>query len=237
MIKAVFFDLDGTLLPMDMERFIRGYFGRLSEKIAKHGYDRRAFIGAVWAASDAMVKNDGSRLNEEAFWDAFSSILGEGIKAHIPEFDAFYRDEFDAVKDDVGFNPDARRVIDRVHTLGLRCVLATNPLFPSTATEHRIKWAGLEMSDFELFTSYENSGFCKPNPDYYRDLLRRLDLTPEECLMVGNDVEEDMIARDLGMKVFLVTDCLINRGGANVSTYPHGNLADLISYLDKIVGE
>ena len=33
---------------------------------------------------------------------------------------------------------------------------------------------------------------------------------PEECLMVGNDVEEDLVAGTIGVQTVLVTDCLIN---------------------------
>ena len=91
-----------------------------------------------------------------------------------------------------GLNPKARETVDTLKGAGYRLALATNPLFPAVATESRIRWAGLEPGDFELYTTYENTGYCKPNPAYYRDLLERLDCDAEDCLMVGNDVEEDM---------------------------------------------
>ena len=111
--------------------------------------------------------------------------------------------------------------------------LATNPLVPAIATESRIRWAGLEPSDFELYTTYENSGFCKPNPDYYKNILDRIGCTAEECLMVGNDVAEDMVARTLGMGVFLLTDCLINKNNSDISGYPQGDFDTLKSYLQE----
>ena len=114
---------------------------------------------------------------------------------------------------------------------GVRVALATNPLFPAVATESRIRWAGLEPEDFELFTTYENIGFCKPNLDYYREILRRMDLAPEDCLMVGNDVGEDMVAERLGMRVFLLTDCMINKDSADINAWPHGGFAALTEYL------
>ena len=116
---------------------------------------------------------------------------------------------------------------------GRRVVLATNPIFPTAATESRIRWAGLRPEDFELYTTYESIGFCKPNLDYYRELLRRLDLQAGDCLMVGNDVEEDMVASQLGMSVFLLTDCMINRRAQDISAFPHGNFDDLTGYLLK----
>ena len=97
--------------------------------------------------------------------------------------------------------------------------MATNPIFPAIATESRIRWAGLEPEEFELYTTYENTCYCKPNPDYYRDLLQRLDCQAEECLMIGNDVEEDMIAESIGMKVFLLTDCMIKKKERDISVF------------------
>jgi FMN phosphatase YigB (HAD superfamily) len=114
---------------------------------------------------------------------------------------------------------------------GLRVALATNPIFPAIATESRIRWSGLSPEDFELYTTYENSRFCKPNPEYYRDILAQLNVKPEECLMVGNDVEEDMVAQTLGMQVFLLTDCLINQKNADISVYPHGGYPELMEYI------
>ena len=115
--------------------------------------------------------------------------------------------------------------------LGLRAALATNPIFPAIATESRIRWAGLEPEDFEFYTTYENTGYCKPNPAYYQELLNRLGEDPECCLMVGNDVTEDMIARELGMQVFLLTDCLINRKEKDISVYPNGGFDELMNYV------
>ena len=122
-------------------------------------------------------------------------------------------------------------------SLGLRVVLVTNPLFPAVATESRIRWAGLEPEEFELYTTYENIGYCKPNPAYYAEILRRLELESSECLMVGNDVGEDMVAETLGMKVFLLTDCLINKNNADVSRWPHGEFEELLHYLWKVLLE
>ena len=93
-------------------------------------------------------------------------------------------------------------------------------------------WAGLEPSDFELYTTYENIGFCKPNPEYYREIIKRLDAKPEETLMVGNDVEEDMEAgMAAGMNVFLLTDCLINRERRDINQYPRGSFEQLMGYI------
>lgn len=233
-ITTVLFDLDGTLLPMDQDLFVKAYFGGLAKRLAPHGYETKALIDGIWKGTASMVKNDGTKRNEEAFWQTFTALFGEKAKADIPHFDAYYREDFDGVAASCGYSPKAREVIDYLKENGIQTVLATNPIFPAIATEKRMRWAGLSPNDFSYYTTYENSCFCKPNPAYYRDILSHLGLTPEECIMVGNDVEEDMVAATLGMKVFLLTDCLISRNKTDISQYPNGGFDELLVYFKKI---
>ena len=216
-ITTVLFDLDGTLLPMDMKVFIKAYFGGLARRLAPHGYEPQRLVDAIWQGTAAMGKNNGEVPNEERFWQGFEAAYGKPARQDEELFAAFYREDFDKVRTSCGYTPAAREVIDTVKACGLRTALATNPIFPAMATERRIAWAGLSTSDFELYTTYENSRFCKPNPNYYRDVMQTLGVSPEECLMVGNDVGEDMIVETLGCRVFLLTDCIINPKKADIS--------------------
>ena len=231
MITTVFFDLDGTLLPMDQEKFVKSYLGRMAKKMAPHGYEPEMLVKSVWMGTGAMVKNDGSATNETVFWNVFDQLFGRDTRVDEPLFEEFYRNEFQAVKDDCGFDPRAAEAIRQIKALGLRTVLATNPLFPPIATHSRVRWAGLGPEDFEFITTYDNSCFCKPNPDYYREILGKLNLKAEECVMVGNDVNEDMVARELGMKVFLLTDCILNKDNKDISQYPCGSFPELLDYI------
>ena len=233
-IKVVMFDLDGTLLPMDMERFTKAYFGLLARKLEPLGYDSEKLIQSIWTGTAAMVKNDGSRLNEQAFWDKFCEIYGADAINDLPHFDAYYREDFDKVQLSCGFSPMAAQAVNRLKEKGYRVALATNPIFPSIATEKRIAWAGLSPSAFELFTTYENSRFCKPNLNYYKDILSKLGVSAEECLMIGNDVSEDMVAAELGMKVFLLTDCLLNKHGEDITKYDRGGFPELLRYIEEL---
>ncbi len=233
MLKTVLFDLDGTLLPMEQTVFVKDYLGRLAAHMAPHGYEPKELIETVWKGSAAMVANDGSRTNEAVFKEVFLSQYGERITADFPKFDVFYEDEFQKVKGSTSPTPMAKKLIEMLKAANVRLVLATNPLFPKAATESRIRWAGLSVGDFDLVTTYENSRHCKPNPDYYRDILGKLGCSAQDCCMVGNDVGEDMIAAKLGMDVFLLTDCLINKTNEDISRYPHGDFPSLMAYLSK----
>ena len=126
------------------------------------------------------------------------------------------------------------KIVKAQREKGLQVALATNPLFPAIAQESRMRWAGLEPEDFDFYTSYENIGFTKPNLGYYRELVRRAKVAASECLMIGNNVDEDMVADQLGMQVFLLTDCLINEKGKDISEFPHGDLAEMQSFLSKL---
>lgn len=231
MIKAVLFDLDGTLLPMDNDEFTKYYFSLLCKKLAPLGYEPDKVVDTIWKGTYAMIKNTGEYTNEEAFWKVFASLMGEEALKDRPIFDDFYRNEFNGAKAVCGYNQKLVDLVKELKEKGYRVVLATNPLFPSVATENRIHWAGFEPSDFELYTTYENINFCKPNPDYYREVLRRIGCTPEECIMVGNDVSDDMVAKQLGMDVFLLTDHLLNKKNEDISVYPQGDADALKKYL------
>ena len=233
-ITTILFDLDGTLLPMDQDQFVKYYFGMLAKKLAPHGYDPEQLIQGIWKGTGAMVKNDGSVSNEDAFWNCFNQIMGKNARADEPIFRHFYENEFSAAKAACGFNPKAAEAIHAIKAKGFRVALATNPIFPAIATENRTRWAGLDVSDFEYFTAYENSCHCKPNPAYYQDVCNALGVSPEECVMVGNDAIEDTAAEKLGIRVFLLTDCLINKDGRDISHYPQGSFDDLLKFIDTL---
>ncbi len=234
-IKSVLFDLDGTLLPMDQDVFTRGYFSLLVKKLAKHGYDPEHLVKSVWTSVGAMVANQGPDNNESAFWKKFASIYGEDSLRDRPVFDEFYARDFLEAKKFCGFTDAAAKAVQEVKKLGCKTVLATNPIFPAIATESRIEWAGLNKDDFDLYTTYENCCFCKPNPKYYEDLIYRLGLDAGECLMVGNDAEEDMAAASVGLQVFLLTDCLVNKKQREISAYPHGGFSEMVDFVKEHV--
>ena len=148
MLTTVLFDLDGTLLPMDNDAFTKAYFKLLAAKLAPHSYEPKQLVDAIWTGTAAMVRNDGSRSNESAFWEKFSEIYGEKALADMALFEEFYAGDFQKARDICGFNPNAARSVNAMKQAGLRVALATNPIFPSIATESRIRWAGLEPEDF-----------------------------------------------------------------------------------------
>lgn len=233
-VTAVLFDLDGTLLPMEQEAFAKVYFGLLAESMATHGFEPTSLLQAIEAGVVAMVKNDGSQTNEEAFWAELRQHFGPDAREAEPKFTQFYEKDFLKVQSVCGFDPQVKPTVDALKAMGLKVILATNPIFPAIATRQRAQWTGLKPEDFLYITTYENSSFSKPNPLYYREILDRFGLAPEECLMVGNDAKEDMqAAAEAGLQVFLLPKCLVNKDGLDISRYPQGELKDLLAFVRK----
>lgn len=233
-IKAILFDLDGTLVPMDQDVFVQDYFKRISKYLVPHGYEPKQLTDIIWKGTAAMIKNNSGKSNEDIFWDTAASVYGDKIIADKQLFDEFYEQEFDKIKAVCGLNPKARDTVYALKQQGYRVALATNPVFPKRATQWRITWANLQPQDFEFYTTYENINSCKPNLKYYKEVALRLGIDTGECLMVGNDVDDDMVAQNVGMKTFLLTDCLINKSNEDISKYPNGSFDELIEYINKI---
>ena len=124
MIKAILFDLDGTLLPMDQDEFTKGYFRLLAAKLAPHGYEPKTLIDTVWAGTAAMVKNTGAQTNEAAFWERFSRTYGaEKTERDKPLFEEFYADDFEQAS---VFCPPNDKAAETVAKLGQSDLVVVN---------------------------------------------------------------------------------------------------------------
>lgn len=233
-INTILFDLDGTLLSLDQDDFIQTYFYLIGKRFERLGYDKKTFVKAVWAGTEAMIKNTGEVTNEVKFWEVFSAIIKDNHLQIQNEFVEFYEMDYDYVKTTTKMNELAKKCVELLKEKGYKLILTTNPVFPKIATIKRIQWSGLDPNDFELITTYENSSFCKPNLKYYQSVLKTINKTPEECMMIGNDVKEDMCVVDLNIKTYLLTENLINPDSLDLTNLPQGNFEDLYSYINNL---
>ena len=212
MYKNFLFDLDGTLLPMDMKYFIELYVAAFCKCLAPvTKIESKPLMDSIWASVAQMARNDGDCLNETIFWRTMNSRCKRDMRVFI--------------------QPLAKVVVDYIKKRGGRIIVATNPIFPKSSTYTRIEWAGLNVNDFSYITTYDNSSACKPNLNYFEEVCSVCGIHPEESLMIGNDVDEDMISSRLGFDTFLVTDCLINRSDKSLSLFRHGDFEDLFDFI------
>lgn len=205
MIKAVLFDLDGTLLPMDEEVFTKGYFSLLCKKLVPLGYEKEKLIYTIMTGTEAMRNNDGNKTNKQAFWDVFVGVFGCEISKHEILFKQFYENEFKNSKAFCGDNPDAKKIIEHAKKLGFKIILASNPLFPKEGMLSRAGFVGLDEKHFDYISTYETSSYSKPNPNYYLEILKQNNLKPNEVIYFGNSERDDFIpATEVNIKTYLV---------------------------------
>ncbi|MBU8907613.1 HAD family hydrolase [Desertibacillus haloalkaliphilus] len=234
--NVILFDLDGTLLPMDTDSFVKHYLKELAQKVAPI-VDPEQFVKALWAGTEAMVKSDDpSKTNEAVFEERFLNLLQLKREEIWPTLDHFYKEVFPQFSRLAEPTPLAKEVVNEALNQGYRVAIATNPLFPREAIEHRMTWAGIKDLPFEVVTVYEESSFTKPHPAYYEEICNRLDVKPEECIMVGNDKQEDMVAGSLGMKTYLVEGWVIDRGEPSYVIDDQGTLNQLLEKLKQKEG-
>ena len=234
MVTTILFDLDATLLPMEPEMLLKADLRGIGIRLQNYGYDPRMVGKAFDRAIHAMIDNDGKNTNESVFWNCFRETLGSKVEKDIPLVEEIYYSEFQKLKQFCGFDPRASQCLAALKDSGYRLILATNPFFPVSIIHSRIRWAGIDPEIFEYITSFVNSSYCKPNPWYYREILDKRNLSAEECLMVGNDVTEDMVAEKVGIKTFLMTDHLLNKENRDIDQWPHGSFPELMNFIREL---
>ncbi len=233
-LTTILFDLDGTLLPLDQKQFMHGYFNLFEKRCVELGYDGSSALSALQAGLRVMLANDGTMTNKARFDRTFERMTGIASSEFNDRFAPFYTDEFHQLSSASSPVAMASGLVSLVRRKGYDVVLATTPLFPWQGTHARLDWAHLDPSLFSLITTYEDFSYAKPHLGYYQEILKNRSVQAEQCLMIGNDVGEDMVARQLGMQVYLVTDCLINEQQATLDSYRKGSLSDLYVFCEEL---
>ncbi len=240
--RAICFDLDGTLLPMDIDEFMSAYFKRIAAFSATHGLDAELFLSALKAGTRAMAMNAGDQLNAEAFWGEFARIYGEDNMAaagHTIESvhamaDDFYENDFGRIGDGFRPNPAVAAAVSTLRAQGYPLVLTTRPMFPPAAVRHRLRWAGVDPDDFARITSYENSRSAKPRQTYYAENLAAMGVSGADVLMVGNNTMEDLAFMDLGADAWLVTDWLLDPVDFDIASVKHGSFSEFARWCETL---
>ncbi|SDZ82817.1 Phosphoglycolate phosphatase, HAD superfamily [Desulfuromusa kysingii] len=233
-IKAVLFDLDGTLLRAQMREFIPRYLRALSaycadtvapEKFAKtlHGIIRDLI----------HTEGDGLRTNEERVYSKVDNDLAISESKMRECLAQFEKNDLPGLQSFIRPIPLAKQIIKDCHAAGVPLVLATNPVFPMFMIKARMQWAELEEESFAFMTSYENSYYCKPQSGYFEGIAAQLGLASENCLMVGNDINHDLAAGATGMKTYLVDTWLVDRDGPEWPCENRGDHSSLQKFLQQ----
>jgi len=234
MISTILFDLDGTLLPIDTDNFIKEYMKLITVKLAPYIEPKKVPEYLMKSTYKMIQDKNPQKTNREVFMEDFLSKVCCCEEEITRVFMSFYTKEFKALKCCVKEHPEIHKIITILQNKNVDIVVATNPIFPEIAIKERLRWIDAHTLPFKLITSYENMHFCKPHVEYYEEILSKINKKPDECLMVGNDVEEDLAARKVGIKTFLVKNFLINKSNAEYVSDYIGSYTDLVSFLKNL---
>ncbi|MCK8113995.1 HAD family hydrolase [Anaerosoma tenue] len=230
-MRAVLFDLDGTLLDLDLDAFLRRYFVALEDAarpiFASDG-ERSVFMESLTHSVRAMMDPHPGRTNRDVFFAHMLERSGVDMELHWPVFESFYAEVFPTLVGAACPAKGARRAVSTAIDLGLRVAIATNPIFPRVAIDHRLRWAGVHDLPVQVVTTYEQMLACKPLAEYYRQTCEMLETDPRDCMMVGDDRALDMPASDIGMQTFYVGP---HKGVPADFTGDLDDLADLLPRL------
>ena len=233
-IKAVLFDLDGTLLRAQMREFIAQYIHGLSAFCADRVKPKKFEKTLLKIIHDLIqTEGNGSMTNEERVYTSMhqelaitESLMGESL-AQLKQHGLESLQQF------IQPIPLAKQIVKNCQNKGIPLVLATNPVFPKFIIQARMEWAELEEDSFTYLTSYENSHYCKPHAGYFQAISAQLGIAAENCLMVGNDLNHDLAAGAIGMKTYLVDTWLVDRGNAEWPCDYRGDHSSLQKFLQE----
>lgn len=227
---TVLFDLDETLLNTNMDQFLPGYFELLSQALSHIGSHDMIIQQITHAVGKMIANQDPGKTLKEVFAQNFYPQLETTEKACQSILESFYRDEYPKLKPITNTNPEASELVKWCQSKGMIMAIATNPLFPQTATRQRIEWAGLDPEDFFLFTSYDDFHFTKPHLAYYAEVLGRLGWPEGPLVMIGDNLSDDLFPMDtFGAETFW-----INHRQSH-ATWEGGTLSDVKPWLQQMM--
>jgi FMN phosphatase YigB (HAD superfamily) len=207
-ITTLLFDLDDTLLGNDIDRFLKPYIHGISSHTAALAQPK-AFASYMMAGVQAMIANTDPRLTlKDVFGAIFYPGIGVSEEIILPHLTEYYDQVYPALRSETQVVAASRQIMEWAFEAGYRVVVATNAVFPRAAILHRLDWAGVKADEFPyaLITTFEDMHFAKPSPEYYAEILARIDVRPEEAMMIGNDWEQDIApAHTLGLHTWWAT--------------------------------
>jgi FMN phosphatase YigB (HAD superfamily) len=233
-VQAIFFDLDGTLIDVDMQRFVAGYLRRLTEHMSRQVDPMQAARVLHQAVAAMFANTDAERTLESILFEVLNVEIAMSSQQYEEYLEQFCQNDLQSLRPLVRAHPLSSQLVDSSLSNGWKVVLATNPIFPRPVVDARLAWGDLDGDLFHHITSYETAHFCKPSPAFFEELLDLLQVPAENCLMVGNDPLHDLSASQVGMQTCLLTPWRIKRPGASFKADWLGSHEDLLKMLASV---
>lgn len=232
-IQAVLFDLDGTLVDVDMNRFIPAYLHHLTRYMSDQADSARAIKSLHNAVAAMFANTDASRTLESILLEVLESELALSPERYAECLVKFCQNDLATLRPLVTGHPLSAQLIAASLARGWKVVLATNPIFPRIVIDARLNWGELDGAAFHHVTAYETEHFCKPSPRFFQEIMSRLQIPAERGLMVGNDPLHDLSASRVGMQTCMLTPWGINRPGAHFKADWQGRHEELLVLIES----
>ena len=228
-------DLDDTLLDTNLDTFIPVYIEAFSAFL-KNDVDPELTLSALLSGTRKMIANsDPSRTLQQVFDAEFYPKVGFAKESLQPRIDQFYDEAFPKLRYLTSPRPEAVEMVEWALAHGIRLAIATNPLFPLAAIQHRMRWAGLppEKFPFEVVSAYEAFHFAKPSPAFFAEALGQMGWPDGPVVMVGDDVKRDLPgALALGLPIYWI-DILDAKLPDGYNLAGQGSIGELRSWLEE----
>jgi FMN phosphatase YigB (HAD superfamily) len=230
-IQAVLFDLDGTLVDVEMNFFVSYYLRRLTEQMKEHAKPKNAIRVFHQSVAAMFANTDAGKTLEDILLERLQSELEISPERYAACLDHFCLNDLETMRPLISGHPLAPRLIEASRDRGWQVVLATNPIFPRAVIDARLSWGGLDGDRFHHVMAYETAHFCKPSPRFFEEILNLLQFPAENCLMIGNDPWHDLSASQVGMQTCLLTPWSIKRSEARFAADWEGGHEELLVLL------
>jgi putative hydrolase of the HAD superfamily len=197
-LRAVLFDVDFTLCRPGPELSADRY-ARIA---ARHGItlDPSRYDDAREAAV-LNLKRHPELLHDESIWHRFTEeiFVGMGGPQAIASECANEIEEGWGVSENFELFEDVLLVLEELRHAGLRIAVVSNGIrdLDAFVAHHRL--------DVDAIVDSRSHGRVKPHPTIFQAALAALAVAPEDAVMVGDSLEEDVEgARALGMRAILI---------------------------------
>lgn len=227
MTLTLLLDLDDTLLNTNIHSFVPAYFQALSRELAPHIAPDLMLRALMAGTNKMMASDDFTQTLEQVFNAEFYPQIDSSREKIADAIENFYDHTFPTLSGVTAPKPEAKPFVEWAQAQGFHLAIATDPFFPRKATYHRLRWAGFDPEQFELVSSFEDFHFTKTHPAYYAEVLGQMGWQEGAVLMVGNDLERDILpAKRLGLATYHI-------GEESSEALGWGTLSDLRHWLES----
>ena len=187
-VKAVFFDLDGTLI--DSVPTLTEAVNRVMRREGLHDFTEAEVTVMIGKGARVLIERVCAAQGLEATPENVERLMGAYAEAMMSEGLPSER-----------FFPGAREAVAALHAAGIKTVLVTNKM--RVLTEYFLKNTGLG-ADLDALVAADDTPHPKPAPDMLLLACRKTGVTPEEAVMVGDSENDALAARAAGTRAMLV---------------------------------